>query len=92
MSVRKAKHPITSNPISRQTHELPGPYQTHESHMKHNLTLLIAFLLAQLATLHAADPLLIENGQARAEIIIAEKPARMTKLAAKELQTYLERA
>ena len=48
-------------------------------------------LLAPLAALHAADTFLVENGQPRAEIIIAEKPARMTKLAAKELQTYLEK-
>jgi len=59
--------------------------------MKHALTLLTALILTPLAALHAAAPLLIENGQARAEIIIAENPARMTKLAAKELQTYLEK-
>ena len=60
--------------------------------MKHALTVITALLLTPLAAVHAADPLLIENSQPRAEIIIAEKPARMTKLAAKELQTYLERA
>ncbi|MEO6741752.1 MAG: DUF4838 domain-containing protein [Chthoniobacteraceae bacterium] len=59
--------------------------------MKRTLILLTALLLRPLAALHAAAPLLIENGQARAEIVIAEKPARMTKLAAKELQTYLEK-
>jgi len=36
---------------------------------------------------HAADPFLVENGQSRAEIIIAESPARSTRLAAAELQT-----
>ena len=55
------------------------------------MKLLIALLLTVLPVLHAADTFLIENGQPRAEIIIAEKPARMTKLAAKELQTYLEK-
>jgi len=59
--------------------------------MKHSLRLLAALLPSSLAPVHAADTLLIENGQARAEIIIAEKPARMTKLAAKEWQTYLEK-
>ncbi|MFO1437664.1 MAG: DUF4838 domain-containing protein [Verrucomicrobiaceae bacterium] len=46
-------------------------------------------VLLPLISLHAAEPLLIENGSAHAEIIIAEKPARMTKLAAKELQSTL---
>lgn len=55
------------------------------------MKLLFAFLLTPLVALHAADPFLIEKGQPRAEIVIAEKPARMTKLAAKELQTYLEK-
>ena len=38
---------------------------------------------------HAADPFLVENGESRAEIIIAESPARSTRLAAAELQTYV---
>jgi len=59
--------------------------------MKQSILTLTALLLTPLAALHAADTFLIENGQPRAEIIIAEKPARMTKLAAKELQTYLEK-
>lgn len=46
-------------------------------------------LIAALNPLQAADPLLVENGSAQAEIIIAEKPARMTRLAAKELQSTL---
>jgi hypothetical protein len=59
--------------------------------MKNTLKLLAALLLTPLVTTHAADTFLVENGQSRAEIVIAEKPARMTKLAAKELQTYLEK-
>ncbi|MEN9634401.1 MAG: hypothetical protein RL077_2805, partial [Verrucomicrobiota bacterium] len=55
------------------------------------MLILASLLLTALPVLHAADTFLIENGQPRAEIIIAEKPARMTKLAAKELQTYLEK-
>ena len=39
-----------------------------------------------------ADPLtLVEDGQPRAEIIIAEKPPRMVNLAAFELQRYLHK-
>jgi hypothetical protein len=41
--------------------------------MKHTLILIMSLLLAPLAALHAADTFLIENGQARAEIVIAEK-------------------
>ena len=62
--------------------------------MKHTLTLTLLaalLLLSPPAALHAADTFLIKDGQARAEIIVAERPARMTKLAAKELQTYVEK-
>ena len=46
-------------------------------------------LVAVLNPLQAADTFLIENGSAQAEIIVAENPALMTKLAAKELQGTL---
>jgi len=56
-----------------------------------NLNLLRLFaLLAPLANLNAADIALIENGQPRAEIIIAEKAPRMVAFAAKELQSGLK--
>ncbi len=38
-----------------------------------------------------AEAFLVEAGKPRAEIIIAEAPARMTKLAARELQTYIQK-
>jgi hypothetical protein len=57
--------------------------------MKHTLTLLTALLLSPLATLHAADAFLIEDGQPRAEIIISDKPQRSTRLAAQELQDQI---
>jgi hypothetical protein len=44
--------------------------------------------------LHAIDEVesfLVENGQPNAEIIVAEKPCRV-RLAAKELQAYIERS
>jgi hypothetical protein len=50
---------------------------------------LTTLLLTPLATLHAADTFLVENGQARAEIIISDKPQRAARLAAQELQDYL---
>ncbi|MDF1852808.1 MAG: DUF4838 domain-containing protein [Verrucomicrobiales bacterium] len=38
-----------------------------------------------------AQPFIVENGAARAEIIIPETPPRMVKLAAEELQLHLEK-
>lgn len=38
-----------------------------------------------------AAALIVENGEANASILIAERPPRMTKLAARELQTYIEK-
>jgi hypothetical protein len=52
-------------------------------------------LLWSLATLGplsvGAAPAIVENGQPRADIVIADAPARMTRLAARDLQTYLKR-
>jgi uncharacterized protein DUF4838 len=56
--------------------------------MKHALSLLC---LSACLTLHAADAFLVQDGEAQAEIVLAEKPARMATLAAKELQTYVEK-
>lgn len=49
---------------------------------------LSLLLITASQSLHAADAL-IANGKPNAEIIIADTPARMTKLAAKELQSGL---
>lgn len=38
-----------------------------------------------------ADAWLVRDGRPQAEIVIAEEPARATRLAAQELQTYLEK-
>jgi hypothetical protein len=38
-----------------------------------------------------ADPLLVENGEPCSEIVIAENPPRLVKLAAEELQSYVEK-
>ncbi|MBL8829995.1 MAG: DUF4838 domain-containing protein [Planctomycetaceae bacterium] len=50
---------------------------------------LVALSFLPWTTLHAAELFIVENGEPRAEIVIGDKPARMTKLAAKELQTCL---
>ena len=39
----------------------------------------------------SGEAFIVKNGKPFSEIIIAEKPARMTKLAASELQAYLEK-
>ena len=57
--------------------------------MKIHLHLLLISLSFAPAAAQAADPFLVENGESRAEIIIAESPARSTRLAAAELQTYV---
>jgi len=46
-----------------------------------------------ISTLHAiaADTFIVKDGQPKAEIIIAEEPPRTTRLAAQELQTYVEK-
>ena len=49
---------------------------------------LSCFLLPQIAK---AESFLVQNGKAQAEIIIPEKPQRTTRLAARELQTYIEK-
>ncbi len=38
-----------------------------------------------------AVPFIVEKGKSKAEIVIAENPARAAKFAARELQTYLEK-
>lgn len=56
------------------------------STMKTFLLPLVAASMAWRACPAAAQPLLIENGQPRAEIVIADKPLRTVRLAAQELQ------
>jgi len=40
---------------------------------------------------NASEPMLVENGKPRAEIVIAENPPRSARLAANELRTYIEK-
>jgi len=48
-------------------------------------------LLAAVATAAQAEPMLVDNGRAAAQIVIAAQPARMARHAAKELQAYIEK-
>ena len=57
--------------------------------MKTPILRFVATSMAWLAIPAAAQPLLVENGQPRAEIIISDKPQRTVRLAAQELQDYL---
>ena len=51
----------------------------------------LATLLAATLGFVRAEPYLVENGVAHAEIIVSEAPTRTQRLAARELQTYLEK-
>ena len=53
-----------------------------------NLLFLFIFFLPTAAL---ASPFLVENGQANAEIVIAEDPPRTVHLAARDLQVYIEK-
>lgn len=55
------------------------------------LLLGVTILWCSPVLLQAADQFLTVDGQPRAEIVIAENPARSTRLAAHELQTYVEK-
>lgn len=48
-------------------------------------------LLALLPIVAQGESFIVENGQPRAEIVIAADPPRSTRLAARELQTYVEK-
>lgn len=51
----------------------------------------IAAVLLTVSSLHAADAVLVENGQPRAEIILAENPTRMQRVAAQEFRSNVEK-
>ncbi len=64
---------------------------TKAAFMKIYLHLWLIGLAFAPAAAQAADSFLVESGESRAEIIIAESPARSTRLAAADLQTYVEK-
>jgi tetratricopeptide (TPR) repeat protein len=59
--------------------------------MRPTLALLTALLLGPLAAMHGADSFLVEDGQPRAEIVIAENPQRTVRVAARDLQRYVQK-
>ena len=64
---------------------------TNTTFMKIHVCLCLISLSIAPAVADAADPFLVENSKARAEIIISETPTRTQRLAARELQTYLKK-
>ncbi len=58
--------------------------------MKHNLVIILAVGISALQGF-AADSFIVENGKAQAEIVIAGKTQRSTRLAAKDLQDYIKK-
>jgi len=54
------------------------------------VTVVCAFSLS-IAQVKAEDQFLVDDGKANAEIIISESPARSTRLAARDLQTYIKK-
>lgn len=57
--------------------------------MRLAFTLLAFLMLSRSTALRAADKFIVAGGEPKAEIIIAERPTRITKLAVKELQGYV---
>ncbi len=51
----------------------------------------IVLLCVPAGSIVAADTFLVENGQPRAEIVIAEKPSRMARVAAHEFRRQIEK-
>ncbi len=56
--------------------------------MKRLLTFILFWVAAALAS---AETFIVEDGQPRAEIVIAEKPLRSVRIAADDLQTFVQK-
>lgn len=56
-----------------------------------HLCLLVGLYLSCFGSPSAADTLLVENGQPRAVIVVAPSPLRTVRLAAQELQDYVQK-
>ena len=64
---------------------------TKAAFLKNHLLLWLICLSIAPAVASAADSFLVENGEPRAEIVIAEDSSRTTRLAAAELQETVEK-
>ena len=58
---------------------------------KHPLAFLAVLLLPPLASLHAADMFIVEDGKPQAEIVISTTPTRMQRVAAHEFRMQIEK-
>jgi tetratricopeptide (TPR) repeat protein len=65
----------------------------HQHQIRMKTFLLVAFCCICVSGIqvNAAEAFLVENGQPHAEIVITDNPPRTTRLAADELQTYIEK-
>jgi len=63
----------------------------HQTRMKTFLLVAFCCICVSWIQVNAAEAFLVENGQPRAEIVITDNPPRTTRLAADELQTYIEK-
>ncbi|MDA0835718.1 MAG: hypothetical protein O3A29_20790, partial [Planctomycetota bacterium] len=59
--------------------------------MKYASVLFLALIFVPLGAVCAGELVLVDNGKGRAEIVISETPLRTVRLAAHELQTYVEK-
>jgi len=59
--------------------------------MRNEILMAVCALGLLLPPSASAEPFLVENGEARAELIISETPTRTQRLAARELQTTLKK-
>ena len=59
--------------------------------LKDTLLIILCCLCLSITQTNAAETLLVEQGQPRAEIVISEQPPRTTRLAAHELQYYIKK-
>jgi len=59
--------------------------------MKNTIPLVALVLVAHQVNVCAEEHFIVENGQPRAEIVIAEKPQRTVRIAAADLQAYVQR-
>src|SRR5262245_53468823 len=61
-------------------------------YMKRIQLLLVGILLvSQGALVNAADLVLVQQGEPKAEIVIAEQPTRLVQIAAEDLRNYIEK-
>ncbi|MFT5467863.1 MAG: tetratricopeptide (TPR) repeat protein [Verrucomicrobiales bacterium] len=65
-----------------------NPWRLQDGAMNRVALLLFSLLLVQLAS---AESFLVEDGESRAEIIIAKDPPRTVHLAARDLQVHVEK-